>query len=137
VNYDELKEFVNDRGWDLGSTPIDTPRIVIPLGDDQLQVDIYENIQDFFVPSIVIESAEEMKIGKGFFKVIKLEDYILLKANAFREEDEEELKKIIQLIGERKLKIDMKVLASHVKDFEENKDSIEERLASIGLKLSS
>ncbi len=108
----------------------------MPLGDDQLQVDLYENVQDFFVPPIVIESAEERQIGKGYFKIIRLEDYILLKANAFREEDEEELNKIIQLIGERKLKIDSKILSLHSEAFEENRESVKERLSSIGFKLS-
>ncbi|MCH1770961.1 MULTISPECIES: nucleotidyltransferase [Metallosphaera] len=136
VEYDVLRDLADERGWDMGSTPIDTPRIVVPLGDEQLQVDFYENIQDFFVPPVVIESAEEREIGKDTFKVIKLEDYILLKANAFREEDEEELKRIVQLIGEKKLKIDLKLLKQHSEAFEENSESVRERLSSLGFKLS-
>jgi len=134
--YDRLTQFVERQGWDLGSTPIDTPRLVIPLNDEQLQVDLYENIQDFFVPTKILEEAETRKIGKWEFKVVKLEDYILLKANAFREEDEEELKRIVQLVGERKLKIDLDTLNRNAELFEENSKSVRERLASIGFKLS-
>ncbi|QKR00026.1 nucleotidyltransferase [Metallosphaera tengchongensis] len=136
IEGDLLKSFAEERNWEVGSTPIDTPRLIVPVDDEQLQLDFYENIQDFFVPPVVVESAEEMKVGGKTFKVIKIEDYILLKANAFREEDETEIKKIIQLIGEKKIKIDLKILSEHAKDFEENAQSIRERLASIGLKLS-
>jgi len=65
--------------------------------------------------------------------VVRLEDYILLKLNAFREEDEDELKGIVELIGTGKLKVDRQYLLSHVDYFEENADSIRDRLKSIGL----
>jgi len=50
VDDDKIRNFAYERGWDYGRTPIDTPRLLAPVDDDQLQVDLYENIQDFFVP---------------------------------------------------------------------------------------
>ncbi|QIW23039.1 nucleotidyltransferase [Sulfolobus sp. S-194] len=135
VDEDKIREFAFERGWDFGKTPIDTPRIIASVDDDQLQIDMYENIQDFFVPEEIISSAIEMRVGKEKFKIIRLEDYILLKANAFREEDEDELKTIVYLIGEGKLNIDKKYLESHIDLFEENSKSIRDRLALIGIKI--
>ncbi|BBG24561.1 nucleotidyltransferase [Sulfuracidifex tepidarius] len=131
---DVIDDFSQRHGWDLGKTPIDTPRFLVPIADDQLQIDLYENIQDFFVPPIVIESSTEKKIGDFSAKIILLEDYILLKANAFREEDERELKEIVKMVGERKIVINKEILLEHVEHFEENSKSIKERLNSIGIK---
>lgn len=109
IDEDKIRDFAYDRGWDFGKTPIDTPRIIATVDDDQLQIDMYENIQDFFVPKEIINSAIEIRLGKEKFKIIKLEDYILLKTNAFREEDEDELKTITYLLGEGKLSIDKNI----------------------------
>ncbi len=132
---DKIREFALERGWDYGSTPLDTPRVFAPVDDQQLQVDFYENLQDFYVPKEILDSSKEMKIGKDYFKVITLEDYLLLKANAFREEDEDELKTIVYLIGEGKLSIDKEYLKSHIDLFEENSKSIRERLSAVGIKV--
>jgi len=133
---EKYRELAEEKNWDFGSTPIDTPRIIVPVEEGQLQIDIYDNIQDFFVPQEILNSAEEMKIGKSAFKVIRLEDYILLKVNAYREEDEDELKGILYYIAEGKLKINKDYLEKHIELFEENADSIKERLKDIGFKLS-
>lgn len=133
---EKLRQFAIENNWDYGSTPLDTPRLIVPLEEGQLQIDIYDNIQDFFVPQEVLANAEERKIGKETFKVIRLEDYILLKANAYREEDERELKELIKIIGEKNIKIDKTYLKSHIDLFEENVQSIKQRLEDIGFMLS-
>ncbi|AOL16178.1 nucleotidyltransferase [Sulfolobus sp. A20] len=135
VDDDAIRDFAYQRGWDYGRTPIDTPRLFVPVDDDQLQIDLYENIQDFFVPKEIIENAIDIKLGNYQFKTVRLEDYILLKANAFREEDEDELKTIVYLIGEGKLSVDKNYIREHIKLFEENSESIKERLSYIGIKI--
>ncbi|WP_338599757.1 nucleotidyltransferase [Sulfolobus tengchongensis] len=135
VDDDKIRNFAYDKGWDYGRTPIDTPRLLVPVNDDQLQIDLYENIQDFFVPKEILDSAINIKIGNHEFKSVTLEDYILLKANAFREEDEDELRTLIYLLGEGKIKIDKEYLKKHLNAFEENSDSIRERLSLIGIKI--
>ncbi|BDB97066.1 nucleotidyltransferase [Saccharolobus caldissimus] len=135
IEDDKIREFAYERGWDYGKTPIDTPRLLVPINDEQLQIDLYENIQDFFVPKDILDNAIYVKIGGYTFKSVRLEDYILLKANAFREEDEDELKTIVYLIGEGKLKIDKDYLKNHIEIFEENANSIRERLSSVGIKI--
>jgi predicted nucleotidyltransferase len=132
---DAIRELALDKGWDFGSTPLDTPRLIIPINEEQLQVDFYENFQDFYVPTEIINNAVERKIGNDIFKVIKLEDYILLKANAYREEDEDELKTLLYLLGEGKITIDKEYLRKHADLFEENSKSIKARLNMIGFKI--
>ncbi|MGC9104891.1 MAG: nucleotidyltransferase [Thermoprotei archaeon] len=130
---DKIREFAYSQGWDYGKTPIDTPRVIATVGEQELQIDFYDNIQDFYVPQVILESATLERIGTSKFKVVRLEDYILLKLNAYREEDEDELRGIVELIGSGKLKIDKQYLASHIDYFEENSQSIRDRLKSIGL----
>ena len=130
---DRIREFAYSQGWDYGKTPIDTPRVIVTTEEGELQVDFYDNIQDFYVPQVVLESATYERIGKEKFKVVRLEDYILLKLNAYREEDEDEIRGIVELIGEGKLKIDKEFMKSHIDAFEENAKSIYDRLKSVGL----
>ncbi|MEM3280742.1 MAG: nucleotidyltransferase, partial [Saccharolobus sp.] len=61
---DKIRDFAYERGWDYGRTPIDTPRLVVPIDNDQLQIDLYENIQDFYVPKEILDNAINIKIGK-------------------------------------------------------------------------
>ncbi|AWR97356.1 nucleotidyltransferase [Acidianus sulfidivorans JP7] len=133
---EKIRQFCAENGWDYGSTPLDTPRLIVPVSEGQLQIDIYDNIQDFYVPQEIISNAKTMKVGKKAFKVIRLEDYILLKANAYREEDEKELKDLLKIIGEKNIKIDKVYLESHIDLFEENSNSIKQRLKDIGFTLS-
>ncbi|MFP3201834.1 MAG: nucleotidyltransferase [Sulfolobus sp.] len=135
IDEDKIRDFAFEKGWDFGRTPIDTPRLVANVDDDQLQIDLYENIQDFYVPEEILNNAVEIKLGDEYFRSVRLEDYILLKANAFREEDEDELKTIVYLIGNGKLEIDKNYLKSHISLFDENAKSIEERLKMVGIKV--
>jgi len=131
---DRIREFAYRNGWDFGKTPMDTPRIIANVDDYEVQVDFYENFQDFFVPQKIIDNAIVIRIGNKEFKSVRLEDYILLKTNAFREEDEDELRTIVYLIGEGKLKIDLQYLWSNVDLFEENSKSIRDRLIILGIR---
>ncbi|BBD72466.1 nucleotidyltransferase [Sulfodiicoccus acidiphilus] len=124
-----------ENGWELGRTPIDTPRLIVDVEEQQLQVDFYDNLQDFFVPPKVLESAEVVRLGKREFKGVRIEDYFLLKLNAFREEDEEELKSLLIYVADGKIKLDRGYLSSHVELFEENSKSIRERLSGLGLRV--
>jgi len=118
IEEENLISLCNDNGWEMGRTPIDTPRIIANIGEQQLQIDLYENLQDFFVPRVVLDSAVPMKFGNVELPVVRLEDYVLLKLNAFREEDEEELKVLINYVGQGRLKLDRTYLASHMELFE-------------------
>jgi predicted nucleotidyltransferase len=131
---DKIREFAYRQGWDFGKTPIDTPRVIANYEDYELQIDFYENFQDFFVPEKVLENYIMIKLDGDQFKSIKLEDYILLKANAFREEDEDELKSLVYLISEGKLRINKDYLSSHVELFDENAKSIKDRLQLVGIR---
>ncbi|MEM0174282.1 MAG: nucleotidyltransferase, partial [Sulfolobaceae archaeon] len=82
----------------------------------------------------IIDNSIIIKIDNKEFKSVRLEDYILLKANAFREEDEDELRTIVYLVSEGKLKIDVQYLWSNVDLFEENAKSIRDRLIIVGIR---
>ncbi|MEM1626155.1 MAG: nucleotidyltransferase [Sulfolobaceae archaeon] len=131
---DRIREFAYKNGWDFGKTPIDTPRIIANFDDYEIQIDFYENFQDFYVPQKIIDNSIIIKIDNKEFKSVRLEDYILLKANAFREEDEDELRTIVYLVSEGKLKIDVQYLWSNVDLFEENAKSIRDRLIIVGIR---
>lgn len=130
---DLIREFAYKQGWDYGRTPIDTPRLMVDIDDQQLQIDLYDNIQDFYIPTQLIQHSTEIRLGEYDFKSVPIEGYIVLKANAYRDEDEDELKGIFYLIGENKLSIDKNKIFLLSQYFEENSKSILERLKGIGI----
>jgi len=134
---DRIRELAYSKGWDFGRTPIDTPRVIATIDAQQLQIDFYDNIQDFFIPQKVLEDSVEVKLGKYSFRAVSLEDYVLLKANAFRDEDEDELKTIFYMIGEGRISLDRDKIAERSNLFEENAGSIVQRLRSVGILRSS
>jgi len=133
---EKIMEIAKENGWELGQTWLGTPRIIAKSNDDEIQIDFYENLMDFFVPEGIINSTREVEIGERKFKVISLEDYIVLKAFANREEDEEELRTIVKLIAEGKLRIDRNVILEHLNFFEDPK-SLSKRLREVGIILKT
>ncbi|BCU68298.1 nucleotidyltransferase [Sulfolobales archaeon HS-7] len=130
---DVIRNFAYSNGWDFGRTPIDTPRIVVELDEGQLQLDFYDNIQDFYVPSKLLDSSIEVKIGNYTFKSIPLEGYVVLKAYAYREEDEDELRSLSMILSEKNIRIEVDKITSFSELFEDSTQSIVKRLKNLGI----
>jgi len=108
-------------GCQVGSTEWGTPSIecVLSSGCDVV-VELYENIHDFYVPQEMLEGAETLNIEGFEVRMLKIEDYVILKARAGREQDMETLSYISDLIRSKVLKIDLKTLKEKLRLFEED-----------------
>ncbi len=131
-----IRSIAQELGWDTGTTHIDTPSIIARINDKEILVELYENIFDFYVPSHIVENSRALSIRGGTIKVIRLEDYILLKARRGIEADMEDLRVIESLIRDKKVRIDEGYLRRSLQQFpEEDIHLITSRLKSIGLKI--
>lgn len=119
ANYGILEEFARKYGCVLGSTWLGTPSITCFIEGEEVTVDFYENMFDFYVPEEIIDDSLTYEVSGVEVRAIRPEDYMVLKAVAGRDEDLEALRKVREYIENKKLKIDRKLIESRIKLFGE------------------
>ncbi|MEM1686954.1 MAG: nucleotidyltransferase [Zestosphaera sp.] len=124
-------------GCQVGSTEWGTPSLECALSSEcVVLVELYENIHDFYVSPEMLEEAETLKLGEVEVRVLKIEDYIILKARAGREQDMETLSYISDLIKSKALKVDFKILSERLNLFDEDEQKlIMRRLNTVSIKI--
>jgi predicted nucleotidyltransferase len=108
-----------ENGWALGYTWLGTPRIIARIGDEEVPVEFYENIHDFYIPPTFIERSVRVDVEGIRVRMIQLEDHIALKASSGRGIDMERLKEIGRLIKRGKLVVNREKLLEAVSEFED------------------
>ena len=117
---DEYFSLANRKGWVIGQTWLGTPRILVRIGDSEIPVEFYDNLLDFYVPPSMLERAERVRIGDVRVRMLRLEDHIVLKANAGREKDLKRLQEIARHIRRGRLSVDKDIIRRAIDEFEEN-----------------
>lgn len=135
VEEELFRSIAESRGWDYSYTDLGTPRYIVRVGDREYDVDIYENISDFYIPlEILGKEVARKRIGKTKLEHITLEAYLTLKSRIGRESDEEDLKKIGKLVKSGKLKVSREKVEKILKYFpEEEVSTMHSRLVRTGI----
>jgi len=137
IEEDFYRGIAESEGWDMSFTALGTPKLVakLPSGEEVI-VEFYENIHDFYVPPEVLEEAPKKRIGKTEYRFIRPEDYIVLKAKAAREADIEDLRIVREYIEEGKLRIDERRLRRVVELVpEEERGFVVNKLRELGFRV--
>jgi len=108
-----------DLGCFLGQNEWGGPQLRCHVNGEEIIVELHENIYDFYVPKEMLEEAEKLTIANVDLKVIRIEDYLILKARAGRDQDLEDLKYLSDLIKNGKLKIRRELLRERLPLFDE------------------
>ncbi|MCD6324404.1 MAG: nucleotidyltransferase [Desulfurococcales archaeon] len=118
----------------VGRTSWDTPQLRCSIDDCEVIVEFYENIYDFYVPAEIVKDADEEDLDGFRAKVIKVEDYALLKAKAGRGRDLEDLRFLGDLVKSGKLKLNKDLIRDRVALFDpEDRGFILRRLHESGI----
>ncbi len=137
VEEDAYREIASGEGWDLSYTALGTPKFVVkvPSGAEVI-VEVYENIHDFYVPPEMIETAPTKRIKGVSVRLLRPEDYIVLKAKAARDTDIEDLRIIKEYVDERRLRIDERILRADLQLLpEEDRRLAESKLRDLGFRV--
>jgi len=134
IEEEEYHRVAEERGWVVGQTWLGTPRIVVRAGDAEVPVEFYDNIYDFYVPPEILEGAEKLRVGGVTVRAIRVEDHIVLKANAGRGSDMERLKELARLAKKKRLRLDTDRIRWAASLFDDEK-GILNRLRSAGFPL--
>ncbi len=135
VEEDFYRGIAEKEGWEMSFTALGTPKLVAKLpGGDEVIVELYENIFDYYIPPEILEEAPKKRIGGVEFKIIRPEDYVVLKAKAAREADIEDLRIVKEYVDEGKLKLDQRIIKRDIELLpEEDKGFVENKLRQLGL----
>ncbi len=134
VEEDFYRRLAEEEGWEVSYTALGTPKLVakLPSGEEVI-VELYENILDFYVPPEILQEAPKKRIGKVEARMIRPEDYVVLKAKAAREADIEDLKIVKEYVDEGKLKLDKRIIRRDLELLpEEDKGFVENKLRELG-----
>ncbi len=128
------RELASRQGWGVGQTWLGTPSLIARRAGHDIIVELYENIYDFYVPPEVLERAPKKNIRGVEIRVLRLEDYALLKAKAGRDEDMEDLEELALLVKSGRVKFDKRLVRESIRFFpEEDQKLMEKRLKKVGL----
>lgn len=128
------RRLASEHGWGVGQTWIGTPSLIARRGGEDIVVELYENIYDFYVPPELLERAPKKNIRGVPVRVLRLEDYALLKAKAGRDEDMEDLEELAMLVKSGRLRFDRRLVRESIQFFpEEDQRLMEKRLKKVGL----
>jgi predicted nucleotidyltransferase len=130
---DEYRAAAEELGWSVGQTWLGTPRVIARVGEEEIPIEFYDNIHDFYVPEPMLERAERVTVAGVRVKMVTLEDHLALKAHAGRSSDMERLKEIGRLARKGRLKIDRRRLEEAVSFFEDASRVVARRLREAGL----
>lgn len=129
-----FRGLAGSNGWGVGYTDLGTPRLLAKSGSGrEVTVELYENIYDFYIPEEILASARKIKLRGEALRVIRLEDYVVLKARAGREDDLRVLKEVASMSATGRLHLDKRLVEKRLELFEEDAEVIRRRLKGVGL----
>ncbi len=124
IDEDLIRDVAEELNCFLGQTGWGTPQLRCVFNEDEITFDLYENLYDFYIPEEFLVNSEDFKVGRESVRLLRVEDYLILKAKTGRVEDEEDLRLLADYIKSRKLRINLNVLREHMGLFEEYEQRI-------------
>ncbi len=116
--------------WQYSTTEAGTPRLIARVDDKEIVLELYENIFDIYIPEEIIRNARSIKVKGIKLKLIRPEEYIVLKAR-----QGVDLDKLSKYIKELK-GLDKKLLEKTIELMpDDERRVIANRLREVGLKL--
>ncbi|ABU82019.1 nucleotidyltransferase [Ignicoccus hospitalis] len=86
VEEDFFRTIADEEGWEYGHTGLGTPKMVAKGPKNEVEIEFYDNIMDFYVPDEILNEAKTVEIKGVKIKKVSPEDYVVLKS---RSEDPE------------------------------------------------
>ena len=136
VEEDFYRALAEKHGWYFSYTDLGTPRLIAHVDGKDIELELYENIHDFYIPIEIINEARKIKLHGIDVKLLHVEDYVLLKARAGSPDDIEKLSKVLGELKKEGIKLNTRILRQHLRYFpDEDRQVIVNRISSLGVKL--
>ncbi|MFP3228269.1 MAG: nucleotidyltransferase [Caldisphaera sp.] len=117
--------------WLYGRTWLNTPKITAIINNEEINLDLYDNLYDFYIPESFIKNAQRIDVNGLRIRAITIEQYLVLKSYSGKEEDIEKLKEVLIILKKNRIKIDENKIVEAAKELGEE-NTILRRLKEIG-----
>lgn len=133
VERDFFVNIAERNNWDLSSTEIGTPALIIPSSEGDIVVELYENYMDIEIPLEILEDRIEYRIQGVKIYTLRPEHYIVLKAR--QGIDLDKLSRYVNELREGR-KLNAEIIRQIVNLYPEDEvELVKSRLSSIGLEI--
>jgi len=133
---EKIYEIAERNGWDIGSTELGTPSISIPINNENVRVELYENIHDFYIPPESLEvCTKRVVVDNTELNLASLECWIVFKARRWASDDMIDVSSVVQKYLNGELSLNLDTIRRILELYEEDAWFIKERLRSVGLKI--
>ncbi len=99
-------KLADELGWDVGQTWLGTPKLLAKEEGEEVEVDLYTNLFDFFISPELLKTASRVRINNFRVKALEPEAYLVLKAKFADSARMKELKSFFGSRGFNKRKIE-------------------------------
>ncbi|MEM4971918.1 MAG: nucleotidyltransferase, partial [Sulfolobales archaeon] len=130
----DLVSRADEMGWDVGSTWLGTPSLVVRVGSEEVPLDLYEAVHDFYIPWEFVEGSRVVDLSGYPLRMLSPEQHIVLKARSGSEFVDEELHEYVDLYESGDLRISLQELRRLSSLFEDQR-AIISRLRKAGFPL--
>jgi predicted nucleotidyltransferase len=119
ANLGIVEEFVRRYGCLLGSTWVGTPSITCYVDGEEVVVDLYENMHDFYIPNEMLEDSVEYEVQGVRVRAVRPEDYLVLKAVSSAMEDPDVVESLRGFLRSKRIKLNRRLIESRLQLFED------------------
>ncbi len=134
VEEEKIRKIVYENRWNIGTTELGTPSIVMNIDDIDITIELYENVLDFYIPYDAIELCRRRKnIANEEIDYIAPECWAILKARRGSNQDLEALLMMKDLVERNELKLDQTLLNNIINLYNDEAPYIRNRLKSISI----
>jgi predicted nucleotidyltransferase len=119
ANLGIVEEFVRRYGCLLGSTWVGTPSITCYVDGEEVVVDLYENMHDFYIPNEILEDSVEYEVQGIRVRAVRPEDYLVLKAVSSAMEDPDVVESLRGFLRSKRIKLNRRLIESRLQLFED------------------
>ncbi len=99
-------KLADELGWGVGQTWLGTPKLLAKEEGEEVEVDLYTNLFDFFISPELLKTASRVRINNFRVKALEPEAYLVLKAKFADSARMKELKSFFGSRGFNKRKIE-------------------------------
>jgi predicted nucleotidyltransferase len=133
IEEEKIYKAAEENSWTIGTTSLGTPSITMNIYGDDISIDLYENVMDFYIPIEAIELCKRTStIDHVEVAYIALECWMVLKARRGADQDIAMLSMVKDLYDKNEITLDLNLMKKIIDIYEEDSKYIYNRLKMLG-----
>ncbi len=108
VEEDFFRTLAFEKGWEYGHTGLGTPKYTVRGPKNQVEVEFYDNIMDFYVPEEILNEAKTIELKGVKIRKISPEDYVVLKSRSEDPDAIDQIRGVKELADRGKIQLNVR-----------------------------